>query len=112
STEPKDAATEETSAKPDSAGSQRVKVGSGVTAGMLIKKVNPIYPADARAGYIQGTVVLQAEIAKTGDITNLELVDGPIELAGSAVAAVRRWKYKPYLLMGQPVIVDTEIQVN
>jgi periplasmic protein TonB len=66
----------------------------------------------ARAEYIQGTVVLQAEISKNGDITNLELVDGPIELAGSAVAAVREWKYKPYLLLGQPVDVVTQIQVN
>ena len=90
----------------------RVRVSSGVTSGLLIKKVNPIYPDDARAAYIQGTVVLRAEISKAGDITDLELVDGPIELAGSAVAAVRQWKYKPYLLMGQPVIVDTQIQVN
>ena len=89
-----------------------MKVAKGTTAGLLIKKVNPVYPADARSAYIQGTVVLQAEISKTGDITDLELVDGPIELAGSAVAAVRQWKYKPYLLMGQPVIVDTQIQVN
>jgi TonB family protein len=83
-----------------------------VTTGLLIKKVNPIYPDDARAAYIQGTVVLRAEISKAGDITDLELVDGPIELAGSAVAAVRQWKYKPYLLLGQPVTVDTQIQVN
>ena len=68
---------------------------SGVTSGLLIKRVNPVYPADARAAYIQGTVILQAEISKTGDITDLELVDGPIELAASAVAAVRQWKYKP-----------------
>jgi TonB family protein len=94
-------------ARPD-----RVKVSSGVTTGLLIKKVNPSYPQDARAAYIQGTVVLRAEISKAGDITDLELVDGPIELAGSAVAAVRQWKYKPYLLMGQPVTVDTQIQVN
>lgn len=90
----------------------RVRVSSGVTSGLLIKKVNPIYPDDARAAYIQGTVVLRAEISKAGDIIDLELVDGPIELAGSAVAAVRQWKYKPYLLMGHPVIVDTQIQVN
>jgi TonB family protein len=91
---------------------ERVKVLGGVTAGLLIKKVNPVYPYDARAAYIQGTVVLQAEISKTGDITDLELVDGPIELAGSAVAAVRQWKYKPYRLNGQPVAIDTQIQVN
>ena len=79
---------------------------------MLINKVNPIYPDDARHLFIQGTVVLQAVISKTGDIVDLELLEGPIELAGSAVAAVRQWKYKPYLLMGQPVAVDTQIQVN
>jgi len=90
----------------------RVRVSSGVSAGLLVKKVVPIYPADARAAYIQGTVVLRAEISKDGDIADLELVDGPIELAGSAVAAVLQWKYKPYLLLGQPVTVDTQIQVN
>jgi len=51
------------------------------------KKVNPVYPADARSEYIQDTVVLQAEISKTGDIANLELVDGPIELAGCGRSA-------------------------
>ena len=98
--------------KPVTARPERVRVSSGVTAGLLIKKVNPIYPDDARAAYIQGTVLLRAEISKTGDIADLELVDGPIELAGSAVAAVRQWKYKPYLLIGQPVTVETQIQVN
>ena len=91
---------------------EKVKVASGVTTGLVIKKVAPIYPDDARAAYIQGTVVLQAEISKAGDITGLEVVDGPIELAGSAVVAVRQWKYKPYLLLGQPVAVDTQIQVH
>jgi TonB family protein len=91
---------------------ERVKISSGVTSGLLIKKVSPTYPDDARAAYIQGTVLLQAEISKAGDVTDLELIDGPIELAGSAVAAVRQWKYKPYLLMGQPVNVLTQIQVN
>jgi len=92
--------------------SEGVKVASGVTTGLVIKKVNPVYPPDARSAYIQGTVVLRVEISKTGDITRLELVDGPIELAGSAVDAVRQWKYRPYLLAGQPVSVITEIKVN
>jgi len=90
----------------------RVKAPSGITSGLLIKKVNPAYPADARMTHIQGTVVLEAEISEEGDIVKLELVDGPIELAGSAVTAVRQWKYKPYLLMGSPVAVETQIQVN
>lgn len=112
SNRPKDGAAEGPPSKPDAAQPERVKVLGGVTSGLLIKRVNPIYPADARAAYTQGTVVLRAEISKAGDITDLELVDGPIELAGSAVKAVRQWKYKPYLLMGEPVAVDTQIQVN
>jgi TonB family protein len=107
-----DGAAKGAPSKPDTAQPERVKASSGVTSGLLIKRVNPIYPADARAAYIQGTVLLRAEISKTGDITDLELVDGPIELAGSAVSAVRQWKYKPYLLVGQPVAVETQIQVN
>ena len=91
---------------------ERVKVSGEATDGLLIKKVNPVYPAEARAARIQGTVFLRAEISAEGDITDLELIDGPIELAGSAVVAVRQWKYRPYLLMGQPVAVETQIQVN
>lgn len=112
STGQKDGGVAGTPPKPLIALPEKVRVMSGVTSGLLIKKVNPIYPPDARAAYIQGTVVLRAEISTAGEITDLELVDGPIELAGSSVAAVRQWRYKPYLLKGQPVAVDTQIQVN
>ncbi len=87
-------------------------VASGIMGGLLVKKVAPVYPAEARTAYIQGTVRLNAEINKEGDIANLELLDGPIELVGSAVNAVRKWKYRPYLMNGEPVAVKTEIQVN
>jgi len=89
-----------------------VRVASGVTSGLLIKKVHPFYPEDARAAHLDGTVVLRAEISTNGDVTDLELLDGPIELAGSAVFAVRQWKYKPYLLNGKPVAVLTQVQVK
>ncbi len=112
STGPKNGEGEGVASEPGKARPERVKVASGVTTGLVIKKVRPIYPDDARAAHIQGTVVLRAEISKAGDVADIELVDGPIELAGSAVAAVRQWKYKPYLLMGQPVAVDTQILVN
>lgn len=61
---------------------------------------------------IQGTVLLTAGISEEGEIVNLELIGGPIELAGSAVNAVRQWKYRPYLVNGVPVAVRTEIRVN
>jgi len=100
---------EASAGSPDS---KRVQVASGVTSGLLIKKVAPFYPQEARTNFIQGTVVLQADINREGDIVNLELMDGPIELVGSAVHAVRQWKYKPYLLNGEAVAVRTTIQVN
>jgi TonB family protein len=98
--------------RPVVAWPSKVRVSSGVSQGLLLKRVAPLYPSEARSAYIQGTVVLRAEISQTGDITDIELLDGPIELAGSAVAAVRQWKYRPYLLQGRPVTVDTQIQVN
>ncbi len=79
---------------------------------MLIKKVTPVYPTDAKYAHIQGTVRLRAVINKTGDVVDLEVMSGPIELVVSAVNAVRKWKYRPYLLMGEPVAVQTEIVVN
>jgi protein TonB len=108
----KDTAPEGSASEPGSDRPLKVRVSSGVSSGLLIKRVAPHYPDDARRAYIQGTVLLKAEISKTGDITDLELIDGPIELAGSAISAVRQWKYKPYLLKGQPVVVQTQIQVN
>ena len=80
--------------------------------GLLIKRVVPIYPADARHDRIQGTVRMRAVINKTGDIVDLEVMAGPMELVVSAVNAVRKWKYRPYLLKGEPVEVQTEIVVN
>ena len=89
-----------------------VRVTEGVTTGLLLKRVAPIYPPQARRNHIQGTVRLRVLISKTGDIEDLELIAGPIELAVSAVNAVRQWKYRPYLLKGEPIAVNTEIVVN
>lgn len=90
----------------------RVRVSSGVSTGLLIKKVTPDYPSEAKNARIQGAVVLQAVINKTGDVADLEVISGPIELVVSAVNAVRKWKYRPYLLMGEPVEVQTQVLVN
>ncbi|MGA7684480.1 MAG: energy transducer TonB [Terriglobales bacterium] len=91
---------------------QRVRVSQGVSQGLLIKKVTPIYPEYARQNRIQGQVILQAEISKSGDIDHLQLITGDPELAPAAMEAVKQWKYKPYLLQGQPVNVETQIIVN
>jgi protein TonB len=99
-------------AVPKVATPQRVRVSAGVTSGLLVRKVNPNYPPLARQARIQGTVVLHAVISKDGSIENLTLVSGHPMLAPSAIEAVKQWKYKPYLLNGEPVEVDTEVQVN
>jgi periplasmic protein TonB len=99
-------------AVPKVATPQRVRVSSGVSTGLLVRKVNPNYPPLARQARIQGTVILQAEISKTGDIQNLRLISGHPMLAPSAIEAVKQWKYKPYLLNGEPVEVETTVQVN
>jgi len=99
-------------AVPKIAAPQRVRVSSGVSSGLLIRKVNPTYPPLARQARIQGTVVLQAQISKDGSIENLTLVSGHPMLAPAAIEAVKQWKYKPYLLNGEPVEVDTQVQVN
>ena len=99
-------------AVPKVATPQRVRVSSGVSTGLLIRRVNPNYPPLARQARIQGSVLLQAEISKTGDIQNLHLISGHPMLAPAAIEAVKQWKYKPYLLNGEPVEVETQVQVN
>jgi protein TonB len=99
-------------AVPKVATPQRVRVSQGVTQGLIIRKVNPTYPPLARSARIQGTVVLQAEISKAGDIENLHVVSGHPMLAPAAIEAVKQWKYKPYILNGEPVEVETQITVN
>jgi protein TonB len=99
-------------AVPKVATPQRVRVSQGVSSGLLIRKVQPNYPPLARQARIAGTVVLRAVISKDGSIENLTLVSGHPMLAPAAIDAVKQWKYKPYLLNGEPVEVDTEVQVN
>jgi periplasmic protein TonB len=89
-----------------------VHVPVGLMKGMLVSKVNPEYPREARRGHIFGTVVMHAIISKTGDVENLTVLSGQEELRQASIDAVRQWKYKPYLLNGQPTEVDTTITVN
>ena len=73
--------------------------------------MSPVYPRKARDNGIQGTVVLKALIGKDGLIKDLTVVSGPQDLASAAIGAVQQWQYRPYLLMGQPVEVETNINV-
>jgi TonB family protein len=88
-----------------------VRVGGNVAAANLIHQVTPVYPKDAKKHHIQGAVVLHAIIAQDGTMKNVEYVSGPPELTDSAIAAVKKWRYKPTLLRGEPIEVDTTISV-
>lgn len=99
-------------AVPKAATPRRITVSSGVTAGLLARKVQPTYPPLARQARVSGSVVLQAVISKSGSIENLKVISGHPMLVQSALDAVRQWKYRPYFLNGEPVEVDTTITVN
>jgi TonB family protein len=91
---------------------QRVRVSQGVMRGMIISKVQPTYPPDARAARIQGSVVMAVVIGKDGNVQEVSLVSGHPMLAPAAIDAVKQWKYRSYVLDGKPVEVDTQITVN
>jgi protein TonB len=88
------------------------QISSGVAVGMLIRKVVPEYPIIGRNMRVEGTVVLQAMISKSGTIENLRVVSGPQLLQQAAIDAVRQWQYRPYLLNGDPVEVETTVNVD
>jgi periplasmic protein TonB len=85
---------------------------SRMMEGNLIHRVQPDYPVLARQVRVQGQVVLRAMISREGAIENLQVVSGHPMLIPAAVAAVRQWRYRPYVLNGEPVEVETEVKVN
>jgi protein TonB len=87
-------------------------LSSTLAAGLLIYEVIPHYPALAQQMHLEGTVVLEATISKAGTIANLRVVSGSPLLQKAAIEAVSNWRYRPYLLNGQPVDVQTTINVN
>jgi len=91
---------------------EKVRVSSGVVQGLLIHQVTPQYPPQARRAGIQGTVVLQVLIGKDGTVQNLHVLSGHPMLIQAAMDAVRKWRYKPYYLNGEPVEADSQISVN
>ena len=80
--------------------------------GNLTHRVQPQYPAIAKLARIQGSVLLRAVISRGGTIENLQAVSGPPALVSAAMSAVRQWRYRPYVLNGEAVEVDTQITVN
>jgi TonB family protein len=88
-----------------------VPISSGMASGMLIHRTTPVYPKYAQDAHITGTVVMKATITKQGTIEGIQVLSGPKILAPAAIDAVKTWQYRPYLLNGQPVAVETDIKV-
>ena len=100
------------STPPKVAAPQKVRISGGVMQGRLVNQVKPQYPMIAKQARITGTVVLQATISKNGTIENLRVVSGHPMLIQAAMDAVRQWRYNPYQLNGEPVEVETTVNVN
>jgi protein TonB len=89
-----------------------IRVSSGVAAGQLLAPIRPQYPAIALAAHVQGTVALEATISTTGHIEDVRVISGPPMLIAAAVDAIRQARYRPFLLNGTPVQVETTISVR
>src|SRR5271156_714560 len=96
---------------PKPAAPKSIRVGGNVAQANLIRQVTPVYPPIARTAHISGTVMLHAIIGKDGTVQDLQYISGPPLLMKNAMDAVRQWRYKPTLLNGEPVDVDTTISV-
>jgi TonB family protein len=101
-------------AAPSSGAPPRIRVGGNVQPGNLIAKVNPAYPADAKAEGVEGTVLLRAVVSKDGSLLSIKSISTGVDqrLVDAAVAAVSLWRYQPALLNNMPVEVITTIDVT
>jgi len=91
---------------------KRIRISQGVTRGMVISKIEPKYPKIAIAARVTGVVLLKAVISKEGEIKELQVVSGHPLLVPAAIDAVKQWRYRPYLLDGEPVEVETSVTVT
>ena len=78
---------------------------------LILKMPPPVYPASAKQSHVQGTVVVQAIIGKDGKVTEAHPVTGPVELQKAAADCVRKWEFRPFLVMGEPVDFETKVEV-
>lgn len=101
----------ESGPKVKSAPPSKVSISAGIAGGLLLKRSAPVYPQIAKEARVSGSVVIQATISRTGQVENARVVNGPTMLRQAALDAVKTWRYRPYLLDGQPVEVETTVNV-
>jgi TonB family protein len=96
--------------RPDTDGP--VKVGGNVKEPRLVSRAMPEYPLVAKEAGIQGDVVMKTTIDAKGNVVNVQVVSGPQMLRGPAMAALRRWRYEPSTLNGQPIAVQMLVTIK
>ena len=99
------------SVRPTTESKGLLRVSRGVSEGMLLTPIRPVYPAIAKAARVEGSVVVEAVISRTGTIESLHVVSGPQMLQNAALDAIREARYRPYRLNGEPTEVQTTITV-
>ena len=99
-------------AKSPAATPTRIRVPAQITDANLVYDVAPKYPPEAGRARIEGMVVLLAVIGKDGTVKDVRVESGLPVLAEAAIEAVKQWRYRPYLLNGEPVEVDSQITIN
>jgi TonB family protein len=97
---------------PASASGTKISISADVANGLLIQKTTPVYPPIAVSARVTGTVVLKIIISKTGSVNEIHVVSGHLLLKQAAIDAVKQWRYRPYLLNGEPVEVETTVNVT
>jgi serine/threonine-protein kinase len=110
--QPQQRATIPPRSRPESAAPEMQEISSAASEGMVLSGPKPVYPPVARNNGIAGTVVLNIIISKTGSVTSIEPAAGNPMLQQAATDAVRNWRYRPYIIDGQPVPVKTQVQIT
>jgi TonB family protein len=90
----------------------RIRVGAAVQSSRAIEKTTPNYPALARQAKVQGSVSLSVILSKAGGVQSVDVISGHPLLIPAAIEAVKQWRYKPTLLNGNPVEVETTVDIN
>lgn len=91
---------------------QKVRIGEKFAQQLIVRKVQPEYPEEARKQHVEGAVILKVTANKIGDVVDVQPLKGDPLLVPSAVAAVKQWKYRPYLLNGEPMAFETQVTVS
>lgn len=100
------------SSQVSTAESHREKVPAEVMQKLLVHRVDPVYPPEARAERLEGTIALDLVIGRDGSVESLHALNGPDVLARAAMDALRWWKFEPYRINGKPTPVETTVAVE